>query len=237
MLRNKSRIPLALLIIVLFLSSSSINAKNNVASQSSKYFTEYDPNVWFSSELQGKSLKFSPLKNGTNIPLHSLIVMPSKNEEGFLSIEFPRNLVEDKFIRDMFFGEDKNILKIHPFSENGIEPILMKDKLIINLYSGVILHLRNDMEYFPEYKTFKNNKVIGTIIKVKGKVFYSSDTQLIQQKLNHVFVQWIAPSSDTKLGAKIYKQPDGSYVVLMPKEDATDLPPKYHPRILDKDKM
>jgi len=125
------------------------------------------------------------------------------------------------------------VVNIHPFSDNGIEPILTKDKFILNIYSGVIIHLRNDMPFFQNYRTFKTDRVKGKVTKVKGKVFYSSDHKLIKEKLNDVFVWWHGPSSDTKPETKVYEQPDGSYVILMPFDEKTDLPPKYPPKILE----
>ena len=191
-------------------------------------------NLFFDSCLQGKTLKFYSVKTGMDIPLNSIIVMPSFGKKGFLSIEFKRVEVNEKFIRDLFYGEDKNVTKIHPFAYNGIEPILTKDKLILNIYSGVGLHLRNDMNFSPNYKTFKSDNVVGKVIQVKGKVFCSSDRQLLKERLNDVFV-WIRLSSVSTPGSKTYKLPDGSYTGTIPFDDEKDLP-RYKPKIIEEDK-
>ena len=184
-------------------------------------------NILFKSYLEGETLKFNLVKTGIEIPLNSLIVMPALGKKGFLSIEFKRVEVNEKFIRDLFYGEDKNVTEIHPFSYNGIESILTKDKLILNIRSGVGLHLRNDMNFFPDYKTFKNNNVVGKITRVEGKVFYSSDSELIREKLNDISV-WISLNSTP--GAKTYKLPDGSHMGIIPFDGEKDLP-KYKPRV------
>ena len=231
---------LRLFIIFLILFTATLANTGDIKNiPSYKYYDEEDPNfanadMLFASRLQGKTLKFYFLKTGMDIPLNSIIEMPSFGEKGFLSIEFKRVEVNEKFIRDLFYGEDKNVTKIHPFSYNGIEPILTKDKLILNIYSGVGLHLRNDMNFFPNYKTFKSDNVVGKVKQAKGKIVCSSDRQLIRERLNDVFV-WISLSSEATPGAKTYKLPDGSYTGTIPFDDEKDLP-RYKPKIIEEDK-
>lgn len=190
----------------------------------------------FPEELFDVPLKFHPLNVNINIPLHSVIIMPSLREEGFLSIEFPRAELEEKFIRDLFYKGDRNVVKIHPFAHGGIEAILTRDKLVLNIHSGVILHLRNDMNFFPNYKTFKSEKVNGRVTEAKGKVLCSFDHLLIKERLNNVFVWGIGPSASTKPETRVYKQPDGSYMIIMPFDEKTDFPPEYPPKIIEDQK-
>jgi len=236
MLHNKPRKHIGILLLCIifftFLIISLVKSENTKSIAPYKHYEENDPNVLFESRLRGQSLKFYTLKNEMDVYLHSIIVMPSIEQEGFLSIEFPRKMLTDKFIKDMFYEKNRNVLNIHPFSDNGIEPILTRDKLILNIHNGVILHLRNDMQFFPKYKTFKSERVAGRVTQVKGNIFYSSDHQVIRRKLSDVYVWWIGPGSETKHGSKLYKQPDGSYVVIMPFDKKTDIPPKYPPKIL-----
>jgi len=182
-------------------------------------------------------LNLLPLKVGTQIPLHSLIEMPSLNEDAFLSIEFPRSALEDQFVKDMFYRLDYDIIGAHPFSSNGIEPVLTRDKLILNIHSGVILHLRNDMILSPTYKTFRNEKIKGVVEEVRGNVLWSCEHSLIKEKLENMFVMFQHAHIDLlnpKPGTKIIKNPDGSTSIIAPGGlKDMGIPPKYFPRIIE----
>ena len=219
-------------IVLILLTSISAKTKTPESIYPHKIYKNDDPNVTFESHLQGKTLKFINLKTGMNISLNSIIVMTSISDESFLSIEFPRTMLTNKFIEDLFYHKDQNIMTLHPFAKNGIEAILIKDKLVLNIHSGVVLHLRNDIKYFPNYKTFKSGNVTGKVTKIKGKVFSSFDHLLIKEKLKDIFIQWKGPRFSTKPDTKEYRLNDGSYRILMPK-DKSDIPPKYPPKKLE----
>jgi hypothetical protein len=181
-------------------------------------------------------LNLFPLKVGTLIPLHSVIEMPSISEVAFVSIEFPRSELEDQFVKDMFYRTDYDVVGgAHPFSSNGIEPVLTKDKLILNIHSGVILHLRNDMILSPNYKTFKNDKIKGVVTEVRGNVLWSCEHCLIRKRLENVFVMFKDANTgllNPKPGTKIIKNPDGSTTIITP-YTGIQVPPRYLPRIME----
>ncbi|HYA15636.1 MAG TPA: hypothetical protein VEF33_14965, partial [Syntrophales bacterium] len=162
--------------------------------------------------------------------------MPGVNEDGFLSIEFPRSEVTDQFIRDMFYGRDNDVVGSHPFSANGIEPILTRDKLILNIHSGVSIHLRNDMTFYPHYKTFRSEKIRGVVKEVRGNVLWSCEHSLIKEKLENMFVMFQHAHIDLlnpKPGTKIIKNPDGSTSIIASGGlKDMGIPPKYFPRII-----
>lgn len=194
-------------------------------------FESNDPNIHF-LPLSPNELKFHKVRQGQSLVLNSVIVMPALGEEGSLTIEFQRSDVEEGFIRGLFFGEDTNIENVHPFAGNGIEALLTNQRLILRVHSGVVLHLRNDMKYFPNFKTFIDENVVGQVTGVAGDVSYSSDRESIRKKLFDVFVQYRGPASDRVPGTTVRRLPDGSYEGTFP-SDVPVIPSRYPPRVLD----
>ena len=111
---------------------------------------------------------------------------------------------------------------------NGIEPILTKDKFILQIHSGVTLHLRNDIEGNPSYQTFNNNNVIGVATKVSGRIRYSSDHETITNNYNDLFLIWRLPDIESISRAKVINESTSIPTVKVPIESA--IPKKYIPR-------
>ena len=158
-----------------------------------------DPNSVFYPTLLPNELRFGRVAEGQEIRLNSVIVIRGLQNNGRLTIEFRRSDLQKDFIRDFFFGEDADVVSNHPFTSAGIEPILTDERLILNIYPGVALHFRNDMESARHYKTFVSDDVKGKVKSVTGKVYFSSDHEYIKIKLNNFYYQrMISQGADQK---------------------------------------
>lgn len=134
-------------------------------------------------------LEYELLEPGDTVALNSVIsVLPTKNEEGFLNIEFERNNVTEKFLEDVFYKPNKNIN--HTFTKNGFEAILTDCKFILRIYTKITFHLRDDIEGHPSYKTFKDKNVKGIVTKVSGTIKYSSNHEKIEKFHKDIFVTY-----------------------------------------------
>ena len=88
------------------------------------------------------------------IPLGTVIYTPPPTQEGYVQLEFPREILSRRFLDEFFLDRTNSVRRVHPFSQRGVESILTKNSLVIRLHLGVILHLRNDIPNSPDYKTF-----------------------------------------------------------------------------------
>ena len=200
-----------------------------------------DPNARFFPLLLPGELQFNRLTAGQEIPLNSVIVMPNVGEKGMLTVEFRRRDLTEAFIRGLFLDQDSDVVKRHPFAHDGIEPILTSDKMILNLYPGAALHIRNDIEYDPNYMTFNKENITGRVIKVSGDVFCSSDRQFVRMKMRDFYASAttvaVFPSSDTSstsFSARLRKKPDGSYEVIDPPGTrAIQGPKRFRPKVIE----
>jgi hypothetical protein len=161
--------------------------------------------------------------------------MPDLPDRGLLTIEFRRAHLQEPFVRGFFLGEDKSVRKNHPFASPGIEAILTDKRLILNIHSGVVLHLRNGMSQFQGYETFVDENVKGRVTEVEGNVFSSSDSEYINIKLGDYYVSTF-PSLDINLmrPGSVKQQPDGSYIITDPlKGYEGKLPVRYPPKVIE----
>lgn len=195
-----------------------------------------DPNAEFIIEepgiLRPHELKFRKATVGQAVVLHSAIVTPPPGEHGRLVIGFRRSDLEEQFIRAFFFDADSRERKQHPFAAQGVEAVLTKDSLFLTVHAGANMHFRNDMESFPDYRTFISEDVVGRVIEVEGNIQYSDDTNLIRRKLKDIFT--FTHYSDGYFanieGVEYRQRQDGSVVLVVP--PGTELPPKtYPPRV------
>ena len=199
------------------------------ASEITKVIGDENNNNLSSSISYNRLLNYKILNEGDNISLNSIIEISStKKESGFLRLEFNRNDVSQIFIDEVFNKKIYNSTIKHTFTMNGIEPILTKDKFILQIHSGVTLHLRNDIEGNPSYQTFNKNNVIGVATKVSGKIRYSSDHDTIRNNYNDLFLIWRLPDIESISGAKIINKSTDIPTVSVPIETA--IPKKYIPK-------
>ena len=141
------------------------------------------------------------LKSGNMISLNSLIIMPRMGVHALLIIEFPRETLTDEFINDIFLKPNEDIVRLHPFSDLGVEIILDKKQLTLIIHCGVILHLRNDIQCKPDYKIFKNENVTGKVREVEGTVLYSHDVE-IKANLKDVYSRYVCAKGKTTVNPK-----------------------------------
>ena len=192
-----------------------------------------DPNAKLYPHLLPSELQFDKMIKGLTISLNSVIVMPDIQDKGLLTIEFDRAHLQEAFIRGLFYGEDDRVVNWHPFAREGIEAILTDERFILNIHPGIALHLRNDMESFPNYQTFINENAVGKVTKVGGNVFSSSDREYIKIKLSNLYVFVSNSMNITSLDPDyVERRPDGSYVITAPL-DAYEMPVRYPPRIIE----
>lgn len=232
MLSSKSRYTFISLILFISLISTLFTV---VGKDRSFEHPLEDVEIMKGEVAEGVHGTFHRVKIGMEIPLHSFIELDRwGKEEGFLSIEFPKEAVSKKFIRDFFYGEDPNIVgNVHPFAYNGIEAILTKDKMILNLHRNVILHLRNDMSGSPDYKTFKSEDVVGKVVEVRGIVFCSFDTDAIKEHRKDFFIGWntAPPPGDPRI--QTFKSPDGKRTISIMPEPDDPFPPRFPPKVIE----
>ena len=164
-------------------------------------------------------------KEGQQIPLNSIVAVPHSDREARLRIEYRRNDVSEEFVRDVFLKPNKSIAAVHPFLQRGIRVVLTKTTLEVEIHTGVYLHLRNDIPYLTEYKTFTNEKVVARVMNVQGNAYVSTDVEKIRSRLSDVYVEWPGKKSNA---SKVVKNPDGSTSITVPFSEA-DLPRNYPP--------
>lgn len=195
-----------------------------------------DPNLEFNKDFPGilrpNELTFRKVVAGQEIVLHSAIVMPPLGEPGRLVIEFRRSDLEEAFVRGLFYDPYSDEIKLHPFASPGVEAVLTNEKLIVTVHQGVNLHFRNDMQSFPEYRTFTHDQVVGWVTDVKGNVLYSDQSAIIREKLNDIFTSIIYSGNYlSKIeGLEYRKLDDGTMGWVIP--PGVEIPPKtYPPRV------
>jgi hypothetical protein len=117
--------------------------------------------------LKGAKLDLAPLRGGEEVKIPGLFAVASAGERNCLSIAFPREGFDDRFIKDLFSPPDNN-RPATPFAAPGVEAILVSDKVILNLYAGVVLHIQSGVVYLSGHKTFKVQPLNGQVVKVVG---------------------------------------------------------------------
>ncbi len=109
---------------------------------------------WIPRDYFGVALDVSKAKNGDRVPLGIIIFTPLPSREGYVQLEFPRSAVSKEFLDEFFLHRSNRLRSLHPFWQRGVESILTKKSLIVRLHFGVVLHLRNDIPNYPDYRTF-----------------------------------------------------------------------------------
>lgn len=197
-----------------------------------------DPNAAFIMQEPGilgpHELDFRKATIGQEIVLNSAIVTPPPGKDGRLVMEFQRSDLEERFIEAFFFDPDSAERKRHPFAAQGVEAVLTEDRLLLTVHAGANMHFRNDMESFPDYRTFVRENIAGRVIAVEGDIQYSDDTDVIREKLKNIytFTNYTDDNFANIEGIEYRQRPDGSVILLVPPD--TKLPPKkYPPRVVN----
>jgi len=191
-----------------------------------------DPNLRLKHRLLPNELEFARANEVDEVSLHSVILMPDVLEEGLLTLEFRRSDLEEAFVQGLFFRKDPKIVNVHPFAQRGVEAVLTDERLILNIHSGVIFHLRNDMENAQSYETFSNPEVVAKITQATGEIFVSLDPILTKFRLRDIYA-WARPSIDMEApGVVVEKKGERRTDIRVPKE-AVKFPELYPPRVIE----
>lgn len=179
--------------------------------------------------LGGEILKVEEVKEGTKVPLHSLIATSALwgvfeqsasgrtgdlQPDGFVTITWKRDEMDKHFVASLL-EESSAVRMFHPFVDRGIETVLREESFSITLHDGMLLHLRNDMPSFTKLKTFASEKAVGIATEVRGKVFVSTDTEVIETKLATVWSDSLLCAGSIPrciLGDTCIQAPNGMYV-------------------------
>lgn len=138
----------------------------------------------------GVALDVSKAKNGDYVSLGTIIFTPTPSQDGYVQLEFPRNIVSNKFIDDLFQKSSMHIRSLHPFWQRGVESILTKNSLIVRLHFGVVLHLRNDMPNFPDYKTFIVENPQAKLVTFGHETYLGTPKASDGRSLKEFFLAW-----------------------------------------------
>ena len=187
-------------------------------------------NEHLSHLLNGQHLKVEEVKEGRKIPLHSLIATSPLSgiieqfasggsgdllPNGFVTITWKLNDMDTHFVASLF-QESSAVRMFHPFADRGIEVVLREDSFSITLHEGMLLHLRNDMPSFPTMKTLVSENAIGIATEVRGKMFISMDTEVIETKLPTIWsdsLLCVGSIPRCILGDTCIQAPNGMYVM------------------------
>lgn len=159
------------------------------------------------SWLQAEGLAYGLAEQGQALPLNTLIVMPSPtvDDEALLIIEFPREDLNEAFIRSYFFDRQALIPVVHPYSRMGVEYILTEERLILKIHPDMVVHLRDDYTGTvldvevdrPDYQrrmftspdirdVFRRDDAVATVIFVSGDVYVSDDPERVRSDFHHL---------------------------------------------------
>ena len=196
-----------------------------------------DLNGLFANRLQGKGLRTERLVEGMMVPLHSVILAPryekskgGMESEALATISFNYNDLTNEFVTKFFNPDDTVIRILHLFAARGVEAVLTKDNLQVTLHPGIAFHLRNDVHFYPEFRTFRDLNIRGTVTRLSGEFLISRDQDVIMQKLADVWTLIIS-GHPCILGKNCFKAADGSYYGTVDRRREADLPPYFPPRV------
>lgn len=185
--------------------------------------------IIFSGKVNQEELNLKKTRIGDQININNIIIMPSADEKGFLTIEFSKEDIDDSFLNEII--SDEGFRVEHPFFSDGIELVVSSKSLFINIYSGVVLNFNSAFYVDSTYKVFKNEGVIGVLKESQGDVAYSTNSVLIKEKLSDFFTSIQAgnilhhPETEVTIGE------DGSYKITV-NSDNLVLPKSYEPKVI-----
>jgi hypothetical protein len=134
--------------------------------------------------LADTKVELASLKNGEKFSVPDLLVVDSADDGACLSIAFAREGFDDRFIRDLFFSKTvAKELELPPFTQPGVESILTTDKVVLNLYSGVVIHIQPDIPYPGGYSVFKPQIRGGEVVKIVGHAMHKVQSKPLPNSL------------------------------------------------------
>jgi hypothetical protein len=215
-----------------------------------------DPNAVFRPILLPGELKFDRLTEGQEIPLGTVIVVPSLDEEGFLTLEFRRSDMKKSFIQTVFFDDDSlsphsmennsyrtdifgnriSLSGLHPFTERGIDHELTDERFILNIHTRVSFHLRDFAESYlefirPEYMNFVGDYVTAKVTEVIGDVQYSVDPMFVELKLSNFYASVYEIVDRSTWIETVRQRPDGTYEIVLEGQDV--FRERYPPKVTE----
>lgn len=129
--------------------------------------------------LRGQAIELVGLKSGERLTLPDVVSVDGSADGRCLSVAFSRGDFNDDFIRELFYAKDKTRLgQLSPFTEPGVEAILTVDRVVLNLYSGVVIHLRSDLSYPGGITPFKSKQIEGNVVKIVGNAVHAKPDAL-----------------------------------------------------------
>jgi hypothetical protein len=155
--------------------------------------------------LKGQRINVAPLKAGDAIKLPDLVSVGSSNDGECLSISFLRSHLSDQFVHDLFYPKKGAMPPdLPPFTEAGVEAILTSDRVVLNLYSGVVLHLQPSITYPSGYSAFKLESVTGDVVKVIGEAAHVTAGAIPESLRGFVYLRdgraFVYQSSESERG-------------------------------------
>ncbi|MGH7167666.1 MAG: hypothetical protein ACREII_03965 [Nitrospiraceae bacterium] len=179
--------------------------------------------------LNGQTLKVEEAKVGMKISLHSLLVTAplfeqpkGSPQQSTMTISFKRSDVHSHYLALLFSRINATVRSVHPFADRGIESVLTDNSLTITLHSGVMLHLRNDIQALPQTKVFVSEDAVGAVTEVHGRAFVSTD-RIVKEKLVNIWTYYPSATVPCILGYNCFEQSDGRYIM------TGDVMPQYFP--------
>ncbi len=149
--------------LVAILSGCSVDTGSSLTKRTNSLLESY---------LGGAGVELSSISSGDKFRMPALFVIDSAGEENCLSITFARSSINDQFIQDLFSSKNGKELELSPFTEPGVEAVLTPDKVVFNIYSGVVVHIQPKMMYPGGYTMFKVQAPMGEVTTVVGRVMH-----------------------------------------------------------------
>jgi hypothetical protein len=169
----------------------------------------------FAERLQGDVLAEERVVLGMTTPLNSVIVSPdyerSDPSDRIAVVNFRRTDLTSDFVDRFFDPANRDIRVIHPFAARGVEAVLTANELIIIIHRGVALHLRNDVQFFSGFRTFRTDDAVGTVTFVNGDFLISRDRTIVEQRLADFWTMYFGPNLRCGPGDGCVRGKDGSY--------------------------
>jgi hypothetical protein len=169
----------------------------------------------FADRLQGDVLTEERVALGMTVPLNSVIVSPSYERsdpsDRIAVVNFRRADLTSDFVDRLFDPTNRDIRVIHPFAARGVEAVLTANELIILIHRGVGLHLRNDVQFFPGFRTFRADDVVGIVTFVNAEFLISRDQGIVERRLGDFWTMYFGPNLRCGPGDACVRGKDGSY--------------------------
>jgi hypothetical protein len=129
--------------------------------------------------LKGQAIELERLDSGTTFALPTLVSVDGSVDGQCLSVSFARADFDERFLQTLFYPADpKKIAALPPFTAPGVEAILTRDRVVLNLYSGVVVRFEPQLRYTGGLAVFKSTTIKGTVVKVIGPVVYTGSRTL-----------------------------------------------------------